>query len=73
MPILTKHKANVFISQENTNDWVKKIPEVDLMYYDPPYNKHPYNIYYFLLDIINLFAGRSCFIFLNMVQSLIGY
>ena len=23
------------------------------MYYDPPYNKHPYNIYYFLLDIIN--------------------
>ncbi len=27
--------------------------ELDVVYYDPPYNKHPYNIYYFLLDIIN--------------------
>merc|ERR1711991_160950 len=32
---------------------MKKKRKVDLMYYDPPYNKHPYNIYYFLLDIIN--------------------
>jgi len=53
MPILTSHKAKVIISQENTLDWIKKIPKVDLVYYDPPYNKHPYNIYYFLLDIIN--------------------
>ena len=30
-----------------------KISECDIMYYDPPYNKHPYCIYYFLLDIIN--------------------
>ena len=50
MPILTEHKANVHISQQNTNDWIKNLPEVDLIYYDPPYNKHPYNIYYFLLD-----------------------
>ena len=53
MPVLTSHKAKVIISQENTLDWIKKIPPVDLVYYDPPYNKHPYNIYYFLLDIIN--------------------
>ena len=53
MPILTMHKANIQISQMDTNKWVKTIPKVDLMYYDPPYNKHPYNIYYFLLDIIN--------------------
>jgi adenine-specific DNA-methyltransferase len=53
MPILTMHKANIEISQMDTNKWVKSIPKVDLMYYDPPYNKHPYNIYYFLLDIIN--------------------
>ena len=53
LPILTQHRANIKISQMDTNDWVKTIPEVDLMYYDPPYNKHPYNIYYFLLDIIN--------------------
>ena len=53
LPILTQHKANIKISQMDTNEWVKTLPEVDLMYYDPPYNKHPYNIYYFLLDIIN--------------------
>jgi len=53
MPCLTDHKANLFISQQDTNEWIKTIPEVDLVYYDPPYNKHPYNIYYFLLDIIN--------------------
>jgi adenine-specific DNA-methyltransferase len=37
----------------DSNQWVTKIPEVDLMYLDPPYNKHPYSIYYFMLDIIN--------------------
>ena len=37
----------------DANEWVKEINEVDIMYLDPPYNKHPYNIYYFLLDIIN--------------------
>ena len=52
-PYLTNHKANVVISQKDTNEWVKELPELDLVYYDPPYNKHPYCIYYFLLDIIN--------------------
>ena len=52
-PILTEHKANIHISQMDANEWVKQLPAVDLIYYDPPYNKHPYNIYYFLLDIIN--------------------
>ena len=53
LPILTDHKANVVITQKDTNEWIKTIPNVDLVYFDPPYNKHPYNIYYFLLDIIN--------------------
>ena len=53
LPILSNKKANVIVSQQDANIWVKNIPEVDLVYYDPPYNKHPYNIYYFLLDIIN--------------------
>ena len=53
LPLLTKHKADVYISQKDTNEWIETIPEVDLLYLDPPYNKHPYCIYYFLLDIIN--------------------
>jgi adenine-specific DNA-methyltransferase len=46
-------ECKVTISQKDVNEWVKEIPELDLVYYDPPYNKHPYHIYYFLLDLIN--------------------
>ena len=53
LPILTNGKADVKISQNDANDWIKTTGELDLVYYDPPYNKHPYNIYYFLLDIIS--------------------
>ena len=52
-PILTEHIAKIHISKMDANKWIKTIPKVDLVYYDPPYNKHPYNIYYFLLDIIS--------------------
>ena len=53
LPILTNGKANIKISQKDANDWIRTTGELDLVYYDPPYNKHPYNIYYFLLDIIS--------------------
>jgi len=53
MPIFYSNKCKLFISQKDTNKWIKEIPELDLVYYDPPYNKHPYHIYYFLLDLIN--------------------
>ena len=53
MPIFSPKKCKTIISQQDANQWIKGIPEVDVAYYDPPYNKHPYSIYYFLLDIIN--------------------
>lgn len=53
MPNFSPNKSKIHISQMDTNNWVKKIPKIDVMYYDPPYNKHPYSIYYFMLDIIN--------------------
>ncbi len=53
LPILTNGKADVKISQLDANEWIKTTGKLDLVYYDPPYNKHPYNIYYFLLDIIS--------------------
>ena len=55
-PIFHKNDTKVHISQMNTNDWIKSVSankKLDVVYYDPPYNKHPYSIYYFLLDIIN--------------------
>jgi adenine-specific DNA-methyltransferase len=53
IPIFSNNKCEVFVSQKDTNDWIKSVPELDLVYYDPPYNKHPYHIYYFLLELIN--------------------
>ena len=53
VPIFSFNKCDVNVSQQDTNVWVKSLPELDLVYYDPPYNKHPYHIYYFLLDLIN--------------------
>ena len=55
-PIFYQNKCNVHTSQSDTNKWTekkKKNDKCDIVYYDPPYNKHPYNIYYFMLDIIN--------------------
>lgn len=53
MPVLSNNPCDVYISRMDALDWVKTIPEVDVMYLDPPYNKHSYATYYFMLDIIN--------------------
>ena len=52
-PVYMNNSCKINVEKMDTNEWVKKIPKLDLVYYDPPYNKHPYSIYYFLLDIIN--------------------
>lgn len=53
MPIFSPHPCRTIVSQKDVSEWIDKIPPVDIMYLDPPYNKHPYSIYYFMLDIIN--------------------
>jgi len=53
VPIIENHKCISIISQKDSNNFVKTLPKTDFIYLDPPYNKHPYVIYYFLLDIIN--------------------
>jgi adenine-specific DNA-methyltransferase len=44
------------LTRKDAIQWSRDMAEngetVDLLYLDPPYNKHPYSIYYFLLDII---------------------
>lgn len=55
-PLFDPHPCQVVITQLDANVWAKNIGkevELDIVYYDPPYNKHPYNIYYFMLDVIN--------------------
>uniref|UniRef100_A0A6C0KGP6 site-specific DNA-methyltransferase (adenine-specific) n=1 Tax=viral metagenome TaxID=1070528 RepID=A0A6C0KGP6_9ZZZZ len=53
LPLFSENQCDMQISQTDTNEWVKNLPQLDLIYLDPPYNKHPYCTYYFLLDVIN--------------------
>ena len=63
-PVLNNNSVvnKINIDKLDTNSWIKNIKQkllknkkqpLDIVYYDPPYNKHSYHTYYFLLDIIN--------------------
>jgi len=52
-PILSNFECNVNIYQEDTVELAKKLPVIDLVYLDPPYNQHPYGSNYFMLNLIN--------------------
>lgn len=52
-PVSHPNPCAVTASRMDANAWAASVPPLDLVYYDPPYNQHPYSIYYFLLDIIN--------------------
>lgn len=47
----TDNITNVYC--RDTNELIEEIDPVDLAYYDPPYNQHPYGSNYFMLNIIN--------------------
>jgi len=53
-PIFSDVECDVKIFKSDINELVKssQLPEFDLVYYDPPYNQHPYGSNYFMLNII---------------------
>lgn len=54
-PIFSDVECSTYVRKMDINDFVKStdIPAVfDLVYYDPPYNQHPYGSNYFMLNII---------------------
>lgn len=55
MPEFSDFECPVFIYKQGINKLVKdkSLPFFDLVYYDPPYNQHPYGSNYFMLNIIN--------------------
>lgn len=53
VPIFADKENKTTVYCEDTNELVKNIGPVDLAYYDPPYNQHPYGSNYFMLNIIN--------------------
>ena len=54
-PIFSQFECPVIIHKRDINQLVTddKLPFFDLVYYDPPYNQHPYGSNYFMLNIIN--------------------
>lgn len=52
-PILSNFDCKVNIYQEDTVKLVEKLPVLDFVYLDPPYNQHPYGSNYFMLNLIN--------------------
>jgi len=53
VPILSDVNCEVNVHRKDINKLVKDLPDVDLAYYDPPYNQHPYGSNYFMLNVIN--------------------
>lgn len=54
-PIFSEFECQVSVHKQDINCLVRdaQLPEFDLVYYDPPYNQHPYGSNYFMLNIIN--------------------
>lgn len=51
-PIFSNFEVQVTISQKDANELMKDLPELDILYLDPPYNQHPYGSNYFMLNVI---------------------
>ena len=47
-----QHTCNVHLYNEDINDLILKLPKMDIVYYDPPYNDTPYGSNYHMLNTI---------------------
>lgn len=52
LPVLSNFECEVHVAQKEASDFVRSLPEVDIAYFDPPYNQHPYGSNYFMLNLI---------------------
>ncbi len=52
LPIFSNIKCDVIATQNDANQLMKEIEVVDLAYFDPPYNQHPYGSNYFMLNLL---------------------
>ena len=61
IPIFSDFECAVSVHKQDINALVRnpELPEFDLVYYDPPYNQHPYGSNYFMLNIINGGKGQE--------------
>lgn len=51
-PVLSRFECDVEVFQEDANALVRRVRGLDLAYFDPPYNQHPYGSNYFMLNLL---------------------
>lgn len=51
-PVFSRHEREVKVSCMDAVEFINAIPEIDIAYFDPPYNQHPYGSNYFMLNLI---------------------
>lgn len=52
LPVFSRYECEVEVTQKDANQYIKTAKEVDLAYFDPPYNQHPYGSNYFMLNLV---------------------
>lgn len=51
-PLFSRFECELNVRQDDANKLVRSLPDLDLAYFDPPYNQHPYGSNYFMLNLI---------------------
>ena len=51
-PVLSNVDCESVVLRGDANEVVKSVGPVDLAYFDPPYNQHPYGANYFMLNLL---------------------
>lgn len=51
-PVLSRFDCQSEVHCEDANQLVESLGHVDVAYFDPPYNQHPYGSNYFMLNLI---------------------
>jgi len=52
VPVLSVFDCECTVMQGDANEMVRLVRGLDLAYFDPPYNQHPYGSNYFMLNLI---------------------
>ncbi len=51
-PVFSNYECEAFVYRRDANELVRDLEGLDLAYFDPPYNQHPYGSNYFMLNLL---------------------
>jgi adenine-specific DNA-methyltransferase len=52
VPVLSRFECEVEVHRHDANALARRLGRLDLAYFDPPYNQHPYGSNYFMLNLL---------------------